>query len=59
MILKLLLINYMVVLSLHEACSMTPKFSRKDSHRTSVCVGDTNTNEDTDYDVEEPEKVQQ
>lgn len=49
----------MVVLSLHEACSMTPKFSRKDSHRTSVCVGDTNTNEDTDYDVEEPEKVQQ
>ncbi|BFZ24981.1 hypothetical protein BsWGS_28020 [Bradybaena similaris] len=41
------------------ACSMTPKFSRKDSHRTSVCVGDTNTNEDTDYDVEEPEKVKQ
>ncbi|BFZ10093.1 hypothetical protein BsWGS_13131 [Bradybaena similaris] len=37
--------------------SITPKANRKDSHRTSVC-GDNNTNEDTDYDVEETEKVQ-
>ncbi|XP_059165421.1 potassium voltage-gated channel subfamily KQT member 1-like [Physella acuta] len=38
--------------------SITPKPHRKDSHRTSICVGD-NANEDTDYDQEEPEKVQQ
>uniref|UniRef100_A0A2C9KB62 Potassium channel voltage dependent KCNQ C-terminal domain-containing protein n=1 Tax=Biomphalaria glabrata TaxID=6526 RepID=A0A2C9KB62_BIOGL len=35
------------------------KSNRKDSHRTSICVGESNANDDTDYDQEEPEKVQQ
>ncbi|XP_035827656.1 potassium voltage-gated channel subfamily KQT member 1 [Aplysia californica] len=36
----------------------TPRTPRKDSQRASICVGD-NTNEDTDYDVDETEKVVQ